>query len=285
VGQREQATSGLFLQMTKGLSQPGKVLKLKRSLYRLRLSPRNFFLHLKSKLENVGFKSCEDVDPCLFVSDEAIALVYIDDTLQFSPHKEHIDEVLEKLKNEDIKIKVEDSATGFLSVHIKHNKQQGTATLTQKGLIKLIIGALDIADLLPKFTPTEKSALPYNKGGDPPDGTFNCASVIGMLQYLQRHVRPDITFAVSQCACYLHTPQHSHEQAFIRLGQYLKGTAAWGLVLHPSENLSIYCYADADFAGRWPYKTNKTRHVPRVELDSLFVLQIVLLFGPKNFKI
>jgi hypothetical protein len=250
----EQARSGVYLEMTRGFREPGKVLKLKRSLYGLKQSPRNFFLHLKGKLEKVGFKSCTDIDPCLFVSDKVIALVYVGDTLFFSPRKEYIDDVLKSLEREEVKIEVEDSVAGFLGVHIERGEQEGTITLTQKGLIRRILDALNINDLPHKFTPTQQSALPADKDGEPPDGTFNYSSVIGMLQYLQGHSRPDITFAVSQCARYMHKPRRSHEQALICIGQYLKLTQDKGLVLRPSSVLNLDCFVDADFAGLWPYE-------------------------------
>ena len=52
-----------------------------------------------------------------------------------------------------------------------------------------------------------------------------------MLQYLQGHSRPDITYAVSKCARYTDNPKHSHEVALERVGQYLKHTQDEGLVL------------------------------------------------------
>ena len=52
----EQRTkSGVFIDMPKGFREPGKVLKLKRSLYGLKQSPRNFFHHLKENLGKAGF--------------------------------------------------------------------------------------------------------------------------------------------------------------------------------------------------------------------------------------
>ena len=75
-----------------------------------------------------------------------------------------------------------------------------------------------------------------------------------MLQYLHSHSRPDITFAVSQCARYVHGTRRSHEIALEHLGQYLKGTMEKGLVLRPTSTLNIDCFVDADFAGLWPYE-------------------------------
>jgi hypothetical protein len=96
--------------------------------------------------------------------------------------------------------------------------------------------------------------LVKDEDGDPPDGTYSYASVIGMLQYLKGHSRPDLTFAVSQCARFMHGTRRSHEEALERIGQYLKGTMDAGLVLKPTSDLTIECYVDADFAGLWPYE-------------------------------
>ena len=72
-----------------------------------------------------------------------------------------------------------------------------------------------------------------------------------MLQYLAQHTRPDIAFAVAQCARHAHHPKRQHEIAVERIGRYLKGTMKRGLILRPDRNkpLHIDCYVDADFAG------------------------------------
>ena len=85
MSKEEQQKSGVYVDMPRGFSTAGKVLKLKKSLYGLKQAPRNFFHHLKKQLESLGFKSNPDIDPCLFVTDNVICIVYVDDTLFFSP--------------------------------------------------------------------------------------------------------------------------------------------------------------------------------------------------------
>ena len=252
MSEEERERSGVFVQMPRGFSEPGKVLRLKRSLYGLKQSPRNFFQHLKSKLEGAGFTSEVDVDPCLFISDKVICLVYVDDTLFFSPKPEYIDEVVTKLSDSDLELEEEDSVAGFLGVHIERNDCDGTITLTQTGLIKRIIDALNISHLPKKETPALADPLVKDDGGEPPNGTYSYPSVVGMLQYLHGHSRPDITFAVSQVARFTHSPKRSHEIALERIGQYLKGTIDDGLILKPTGAFDIDAYVDADFAGLWP---------------------------------
>ena len=80
-----------YVCMPCGFAIEGKVLKLRKSLYGLCESPRNFFEHLKSKLIEKGFVQSNE-DPCFFKSDKVICLVYVDDCLFFRAKEEYIDE-------------------------------------------------------------------------------------------------------------------------------------------------------------------------------------------------
>jgi hypothetical protein len=71
--------------------------------------------------------------------------------------------------------------------------------LTQVGLIKRIISALGIEHEPICHTPALEKPLTKDLDGNPPDCSFNYASVIGMLGYLQSKSRPD--------------PMRSHEEA------------------------------------------------------------------------
>ena len=146
----------------------------------------------------------------------------------------------------------EDDVAGFLGVHIERNTSNGTVKLTQKGLTLRIIEALGIDDLPPLDRPAS-DVLSSDPEGDPPNCTFNYASVIGMLWYLYGHSRPDLGFAVSQAARFAFSPKRSHELALIEIGQYLKGTLEEGLILKPRpfDELQMDAYVDSDFMGMY----------------------------------
>ncbi|KAL7536309.1 hypothetical protein ACHAWF_005428, partial [Thalassiosira exigua] len=80
-----------------------------------------------------------------------------------------------------------------------------------------------------------------------------------MLHYLN-HTRPDCAFAIHQCARYTFEPKRSHEAAVKRIGRYLKRTMTKGLVLDPSDGLSIDCYPYTDFAGLWGHEHPQDPH-------------------------
>jgi hypothetical protein len=131
--EEERRRSGVYINMPHGFAKAHKVLKLKKSLYGLKQSPRNFFLHLKGKLEGIGFEQSIS-DQCLFVSDKVVCLVYVDDTLFFAENDEDITAVIESPKKAGMELEVEDDVAGFLGVHIDRRKD-GTIHLTQTGLL------------------------------------------------------------------------------------------------------------------------------------------------------
>jgi hypothetical protein len=109
-----------------------------------------------------------------------------------------------------------------------------------------------------------------------------------MLLYLANHTRPDILFAIAQCAQYNHLPKLQHEQALERIGQYLKGTMDKGLVLKPdsSHPLDIDCYIDADFARLYGYEQlYDPSLVLRVGLGMFCVYPIAHAFGQASYSI
>ena len=78
---------------------------------------------------------------------------------------------------------------------------------------------------------------------------WSYASVVGMLLYLVSNSRPDIAFAVHQCAQFTHCTKRSHKKAVKPIVQYLQGTMDKGLIIDPTKELQMDLYADADFAG------------------------------------
>ena len=53
------------------------------------------------------------------------------------------------------------------------------------------------------------------------------------MNYLSGTIRPDIIFAMRQCAKYSIDPKQSHEEAVKRIGRYLKKTKYKGLIFTP----------------------------------------------------
>lgn len=61
--------------------------------------------------------------------------------------------------------------------------------------------------------------------------------------------RPNMLFAVHQCAHYSQNPKRCHAEAVKRIGRYLKATSTKGIIYKPNGMNQLDCYVDADFTG------------------------------------
>ena len=119
--------------------------------------------------------------------------------------------------------------------------------MTQKGLIQKFLKLVDMENCKSKDTPANVEPLGTDKYGKPFNETWSYASAVGMLLYLSSNTRPDIQFAVHQCARFTHNPKASHALAIKRIARYLKGTEGKGMILTPDTSKGLDCWVDADF--------------------------------------
>jgi hypothetical protein len=124
--------------------------------------------------------------------------------------------------------------------------------MTQTGLIDQIIEDLHLnkPNTKTKFNPAASVLHPD------PDGAvraedWNYCSVIGKMSFLAQMTRPDIAFAVHQCARFSNGPKLLHEKAVKHLGRYLLATRNKGIILTLAERYSLDAFIDSDFAGMW----------------------------------
>jgi hypothetical protein len=249
----------VYLEMPRGFEQPGKCLKLKKSLYGLRQSPRNFFLYLAQRMEECEMRQSMH-DPCLFIGDKVIAVCYVDDLLFWAKDPKDITELMVELRKKGLDLEKEDDCAGFLGVDVKvlESDENGRATkieLTQSGLIDRIIENLGLNSANVKHTPSKCEPLTRDDDGEPCQEDFNVAAVVGQLLYLAGHTRPDLAYSVNCVARYMFCPKRSHELALKQIGRYLKATRGKGMIITPSDNiLSIEAFPDADFGGLYGHE-------------------------------
>jgi hypothetical protein len=169
------------------------------------------------------------------------------------PDPKELDNLIDKMKATKLELTVEGDISDFLGVKIDY-KRDGTIHLTQPLLINSILHELqlDKPNTKTKTTPAAStkilSALPDS---EPFDGHFHYRRIIGKLNYLEKSTRPDISYAVHQCARFSSDPKQEHGEAIKWLCRYLAGTKDKGLILRPDKTASFQVFVDADFAGNW----------------------------------
>ena len=210
----------IYVHQPRGFNtNPNHVLRLNKTLYGLCQSPRHFFTFLTERLVKQGLQQSL-LDPCLFIAPDLLVIVYVDDLLVYAQTNEIIDKFVLSMQTEEVALRREGTAEGYLGVDIR--RDESSVHLTQSGLTKRIIAALGLEDKHSTSctTPAEIGPLPKDEDGEPASGMINYASVVGMLLYLCGHSRPDISFAVHQCARYTFAPTPRHEKALVRIGRY-----------------------------------------------------------------
>ena len=238
-----------------GKDGQNKVLRLIKSLYGLRQSAKTFFEKLRDVLLERGFKQ-SDHDPCLFMKKNLMCGVYVDDAIFSGPDSNMIEDEIRGLgihdnkKRHSFKLKCTGEINDFLGIRIE-KLGKNKFNLTQTGLIHKILSNSNMKSCKPVFTPAVTTPLGQDLDGKAFSEEWEYASIVGMLMYLGQNTRPDIAFAVHQCAKFMHNPKHSHAVGVKRIIRYLQGTKDKGMILCPNDSLEANCYVDADFAGLW----------------------------------
>nr|GEV20187.1 putative ribonuclease H-like domain-containing protein [Tanacetum cinerariifolium] len=101
----------------------------------------------------------------------------------------------------------------------------------------------------------EKPLLKNPDGEDVDVHTYR--SMIGSLMYLTLS-RPDIMFAVCECARFQVTPKASHLHAVKQIFRYLKGKPHLGLWYPNDSPFDLVAYSDSDYAGQIVVATSST---------------------------
>ena len=248
----------VYIEKPRGLSfkdKSDKVLHLIKSLYGLKQAPKTFYEKLKRGLEQRGFVA-STMDPCLFMKKNMMVVIYVDDTIIAGPDPNAIEHLIKDLgipdseERETFALRDEGEVGDFLGIRIEKRAHR-SFTLSQTGLISKVLKASGMEDSNSAPTPAAPTPLCIDKYGDAFEESWEYPVIVGMLMFLATNSRPDIAYAVNQCARFTHCPRASHATAVKRILRYLNGTKDKGMIIEPTGTPKIDCYVDADFAGLW----------------------------------
>ena len=248
----------IYMEIPKGFEVEGAnrkdyVLKIHRNIYGQKQAGRVWNKYLVDKLVNkVGFRQSK-VDECVFYKGNVIYVLYTDDSILAGPDQKEIDSIIEQIKEAKLDITVEGDIQDFLGVNITR-KENGNIEFTQPHLVDKILETMNLTDkrLMTKDTPAASSRILHRHTTSKPfDNSFAYRSVVGMLNYLDKGSRSDISYATHQCARFVDQPMKEHGDALRWLARYLKGTRDKGMIYKPDLSKGLEVYVDADFSGNW----------------------------------
>jgi Reverse transcriptase (RNA-dependent DNA polymerase) len=231
-------------------SNQNKVLKLVNNLYGQKQAGRVWNTFLNDGLKKIGFTQSVN-EPCLFWRGTTIIIIYTDDTIVTGPHEEEINQAIKDI-GQEFKITHQQRVKDFLGVKVERDEETGVVTFTQPHLIESILKDVGLCDNSNhRVTPALSTRILFSHlDSKPHSENWSYRSVVGKLNYLEKSTRPDIAYAVHQCARFSSNPKVEHTQAIKMIARYLQGTKKQGIKCTPNMD-SFKCYTDADFAGNW----------------------------------
>jgi hypothetical protein len=229
------------------------VLLLLKSLYGLKQAPHTFYEKLCEGFIERGVEQSA-IDPCLFMREGCICVVYVDDTIFAGPDADKLAAEIKSLgvssdeNQHSFQLRDEGEVGDFLGIRIQ-KQGAGKFLLTQTGLIEKTLKAAGMEDAHRVFTPASTTPIGADRDGALFNEDWEHVTVVGMLMYLPANTRPDIACAVHQAARHTHAPRASHAVSVKRILRYLCGTRDKGIYFQPNRSNQIDCHVDVDFAG------------------------------------
>ena len=182
---------------------PKKVLQLKKSLYGLKQSGREWNAKLDSVLRQMGFSACPS-EPCLYVKNFSNRLnyvaVYVDDLIIACTDKGDLNDIKAQIGN-NFKVADKGQLSHFLGIEIEREGETGSVKLGHKQYIQNLLKEFNLERCRTAKTPLD---VGFQVNCNREDcSKVDCGayqSLIGSLMYLALTTRPDIMHSVCKLA-------------------------------------------------------------------------------------
>lgn len=230
--------------------QPGYVLKLNRSLYGLKQSPKAWNDRFNQFITSLKFRK-SDSDSCLYVRSSngtlTYLVLYVDDILLSGSCSQTIDLITKRLQNE-FELKDLGKLKQYMGMNIEIDEQSGVLTIDQSRYIEKLIAKFNMSNCKPASTPME-IGLKLSNGVKDKCTNFPYRELIGSLSYLAQGTRPDLSFALNYFSRFQEFPNEEHCKHLKRLLRFLRGTVDYKLVYKRNEDSTpLIGFVDADWA-------------------------------------
>jgi hypothetical protein len=261
----------IYMDQPEGFIVPGKenyVCKLKRSLYGLKQSPRQWYKRFDSFMLSHGFKRSK-YDSCVYIKhvngSPIYLLLYVDDMLIAAKSRKEIT-TLKRLLSSEFEMKDLGAAKKILGMEITRDRKAGLLFLSQHAYIEKVLQCFNMHDAQPVSTPIAphfKLSVEQCASSDEDIEYMSkvpYCSVVGSLMYAMVCSRPDLSYVISIVRRYMSNPGKEHWRAVQWIFRFLRGTADHCLQFGRTAK-GLIGYVDSDYAGDLDRKRSLTGYV------------------------
>jgi hypothetical protein len=238
----------IYMRLPEGYRDGNKVAHLKRCIYGLKQSPREWYSRLTAHLRRHGFDT-SNFDPCVLrhKSDQFYIAVYVDDLTLYGPPGHLMDTTVLALETE-FEVTNMGQLHWLLGIQITFNRD--SIELSQEAFVDKILERFQMNDSHPTLLPIDPNTRLTKE-----DSVLEAEehrlyqSIIGSCMYLVTCTRPDLAYPVSYLSQFLAAPSKSHLTAAKRLLRYIKGTKDLKLSFPRSDasEITLEGYSDSDY--------------------------------------
>ncbi len=232
----------------------GQVWRLRRTLYGLKQSGREWNTELDEKFNKLGFKRLVS-DQCVYLRTQPpkfwIVGVHVDDMMSLSRCTADTDALYVEL-GQYFELTKLGPLRQMVGLEAERDTRAQTLTIRQSQFIDRILARFGMTDANPVDTPLDPNVrLCANDGPEDPVLRSLYQAIVGSLMYAAIGTRVDIAHAVQQLSQYSSNPSPVHLTAAKRVLRYLKGTRSLGITYHAHADrelpLEPIGYSDADW--------------------------------------
>ena len=244
----------LYVEQPEGFVTVGEngeklVLKLKKSLYGLKQSGRNWNNMLHKYLTDEHFEQSL-ADHCVYTRFNAdckvIILVWVDDIIVAASDEFVLKSVKSSLCSR-FKMKDIGPLSWFLGINFVCKR--GEIEMNQSKYIENMLSRFNMSECKPRVTPCDFN---LNRMNDDENVQFadekTYRAIVGSLIYAMSATRPDLCFIFTYLSQYMSKPTSVHMTMAKHVLRYLKGTSDYKLVFRKSSvDMSLTGFCDADW--------------------------------------
>lgn len=239
----------IYMHQPPAFAVPGKedmVCRLRRSLYGLKQSPREWYLEIDSYLRQSGWIHSE-ADPNLYYLVEGstitILLLYVDDLLLIGNSALRISQIKQALSR---KYEMKDLGALQRYLGVEFTRTEHSMQLNQSKYISDLLTEQNMLDCKHASTPLPEGFSTQSETHTPTvDRTLYC-QIVGKLLYLT-NTRPDLSYAVGIVARFMSAPQQQHLDAVRHILRYLRGTMNHGLFYKAGAPVVLEGFTDSAY--------------------------------------
>lgn len=272
---RSKLHANVYMRPPKGIHcPPGNVLRLKKSLYGLKQSGREWYIEACHGLESIGLRPTA-IEPSIFtLEDKSLILgLYVDDMLILSDNEESIERVVREIKRLwDIKDMGE--VKKILGLSIQRDRKQRALTISQAAYIEETLKKFNLNNAKPASLPvSDRGTLVATQPNEAQADQSLYQQAIGRLMWISNSTRFDIAYSVGQLSQHCNKPTLRHWNSVLQVLRYLSGTRGLKLRIggnHEADTEQrtkkdygprLHGFCDADYAGDHFDRRSVTGHL------------------------